>query len=105
MGPFLAFAILVSAVSSAYAQNYFEGGKIDIDKGKFLQDFEKFQLDINGPTAGLFSKHRYCVRCTSGEHLNCDVPVGGEAGRAMCGTYGAAKCKSSGGQVDYNGCP
>ncbi len=34
-----------------------------------------------------------------------DVPVGGEAGRVMCGAYGAAKCRSSGGQVDYNGCP
>jgi hypothetical protein len=88
-----------------YAQNYFEDGKLNIDKQKYVQEFEKLQFDISTPTAGLFSKRRYCVRCTSGERLNCDVPVGGEAGRAMCGSYGMAKCKSSGGQVDYNGCP
>lgn len=93
------------AVTGAHAQNYFDTGKLNIDKKQYLEDFEKASTGISLQQAGLLPKHRYCVRCTSGEHLNCDVPVGGEAGRAMCGSYGMAKCKSSGGQVDYNGCP
>jgi hypothetical protein len=101
---FLTPMFLMFISNIAIAQNYFENGRLNIDKEKYVNEFEKLQLEISGPTAGLFSKHRYCVRCTSGERLNCDVPVGGEAGRAMCGSYGAAKCKSSGGQVDYNGC-
>jgi hypothetical protein len=102
----LAWCVLFTLMlSPALSQNYFEDGKVQVNKEAFVQEFDKMQLNIDSPTAGLFSKRRYCVRCTSGERLNCDVPVGGEAGRVMCGAYGAAKCRSSGGQVDYNGCP
>jgi hypothetical protein len=76
---------------------------INFDKQKFLSDWQSMQHDLDqSPSAGIFKKHRYCVICNSGPHLNCDVPVGGEVGRAMCGSYGASQC--GGNHVNYNGC-
>jgi hypothetical protein len=77
--------------------------QITFDKNKFLKDFEELQKKADTPaTAGLLPKHRYCVVCNGTLRLNCDVPAGGEVGRAMCGAYGIAQC--GGGQVNYNGC-
>jgi hypothetical protein len=103
----LALAFLLGGFVLASAQEtYFGNGKVNIDKQQFLKEFNDIQLGIDQPTAsiaGILKKHRYCVKCCDGKRLNCDVPVGGEVGRSMCGSYGLAQC--GGGQVDYNGCP
>lgn len=96
--------LLALGVSNASAENYFSNGKVNAED-KFLSEFEAIQRDLQSGNTAQFPKHRYCVRCTSGEKLNCDVPFGGEVGRAMCGAYGVKKCRSGGGQVDFNGCP
>ena len=91
----IVFLCIVSA--SASAQNYFG---YNIDKQKYMRQSDQLLF------VKVFRKHRYCVRCLSGQRLNCDVPAGGEAGRLMCGAYGRAHCnRPGGGQVDYNGCP
>jgi hypothetical protein len=48
-------------------------------------------------------KHEYCLVCQDGKKINCDAPMGGEAGRTWCGARGLAQC--GGGHVDYNHCP
>jgi hypothetical protein len=92
---------------SALAED-FANGKVSVDKEKVSSEFKTLQAQMGNAKpgefvqAGLFKKHRYCVRCNDGKRLNCDVPVGGEVGRGMCASYGLSACGS--GQVDYNGC-
>jgi hypothetical protein len=76
----------------------FGDGKVTIDSKKLDTELS----DLMKTQAGLF-KHEYCIVCNNGTKMNCDAPVGGEAGRAICGGRGLAQC--GGGHVDYNHCP
>jgi hypothetical protein len=98
----LGLAFLLGGFVLASAQEtYFGNDKVNIAKEKFLKEFNEIQLGIDQPTAsiaGILKKHRYCVKCSDGRRLNCDVPVWGEVGKSMCGSYGLEAC--GGGQVE-----
>jgi hypothetical protein len=103
MRAFIAVVIFLGTCGVSLAQEGFEDGKFSVqNKEQYLKEFLEMQLNLDKPTAGLFSKHRYCVRCNNGKNLNCDVPSGGEIGKKMCESYGMAACGS--GHVDFNGC-
>jgi hypothetical protein len=78
-----------------------------IDREKFKNEalnLEKEAMKLpDGPEAGLFKKHHYCITCQNGQRHTCVMPVGGEGGRVMCSGKCMAVC-GGGCNIAYGGC-